>query len=167
MKSDRIPANREIKSHRVVLIGSNGSKLGEFLRDDAIAMAEAEGLDLVLVNDAEKPICKIMDLGKYLYEQKKKQKKNASNSFDVKEIKLNFTAEQNYVDLKTKQARNFLEKGDKVKVTVQFKGREGTHLELVKRKIFLIFKDLEDIAEMESPPKFGDRQICMTLAFKK
>lgn len=167
MKSNKLPINREIPATRVVLIGVDGAKLGEFLKEDAVRLAEKEDLDLVMVSEGDKPVCRIMDYGKFLYEQKKRAKQNTSHNIETKEIKLGFNTEQDYINIKTNQARKFLERGDKVKVTIQFVGREISHLDLIRKKCLSVYEALKDIADMEAPPKLNGRQINMILVARK
>jgi translation initiation factor IF-3 len=137
---------------------------------DAIARAEAEGLDLVEVSpNAEPPVCKIMDYGKYLYQKdkaahaaKKKQK-----IIQVKEIKFRPTTDVGDYQNKLRQMRGFLEEGDKVKVTLRFRGRELAHQELGMELLNRIRTDLEDLAQVEQFPKMEGRQAVMMLAPKK
>jgi translation initiation factor IF-3 len=167
LDSKKFVVNEEIKAKRVVVIDDNGDKLGEFLKEDAISLAYAKEMDLVVVSEDEKPICRVMDFGKFLYDQKKKAKKNTSHSIETKEIQFGFQTEQGYIDIKSAQARKFLERGDKVKLTIKFSGRESSHLNLIYKKCMNFFHSLEDVAEIESQPKVGDRQINMILALKK
>ncbi len=167
MKLNKLSINREIQASRVVVIGSDGAKLGEFLKEDAVKLAEKENLDLVMVSEGDKPICRIMDYGKFLYDQKKKAKQNSSHNIETKEIKLGYQTEEDHINIKTNQARKFLERGDKVKVTVQFVGREIAHLDLIRKKCLGVYDALKDIADMESPPKMSGRQMNMILVAKK
>lgn len=167
MKSNKLPINREIQASRMVVIDVDGTKLGEFLKEDAVRLAEKVDLDLVMVSEGDKPVCRIMDYGKFLYEQKKKAKQNSSHSIETKEIKLGYQTEQNYIDIKTAQARKFLERGDKVKVTIQFVGREIAHTDLIRKKCLGVYDALKDIADVESPPKMAGRQMNMILVAKK
>lgn len=158
--------NENIKAARVIVISNDGARLGEFLKADAIHLAEDRDLDLVLVSEGEKPVCRIMDFGKFLYEQKKKEKQNKSHKVDVKEIKFGFQTEEDYIRIKANQARKFLEDGDKVKVSIKFVGREAQHMKLIFQKCYEFYKGLEDIAEFESKPKAGDQTVHMILAKK-
>ena len=150
-----------------MVIGADGVKLGEFLKEDAVKLAEKENLDLVMVSEGDKPVCRIMDYGKHLYELKKRAKQNTSHTIETKEIKLGYQTDDNYVQIKTNQARKFLERGDKVKVTIQFVGREIAHLDLIRKKCMSVYDALKDIAEMESPPKMSGRQVNMVLVARK
>lgn len=168
MKSDKLAVNREIKSHRVILVDSEGNKKGEFLRNDAIRLAEDEGLDLVALGGTpERPVCRIMDYGKFIYSQKKKFKNNVSAQTKMKEIKIGFVSDDNYVSIKTKQAEKFLKSGNKVKVTVRFKGRESAHIGMIIEKCLGVYSTLEKIANMDSEPKRSGRQVCMVLSPRK
>jgi translation initiation factor IF-3 len=137
------------------------------MRDDAIQRAKEEGLDLVLVGGGNPPTCKIMDYGRHLYQQKKRAKKNSSHSIKTKEIKIGFQSDDNYVGIKTSQARNFLEKGNRVKVTIKFRGREGAHIDMMVDKCKNIYSDLSDVSEMEAAPTRSGRNVTMMLVPKK
>jgi len=165
--STRLLVNYKIEARRVTLIDSQGNRVGEFLRDDAIKRAQDEGLDLVLVGGGDMPTCKIMDYGRHLYQQKKRTKKNPSHSVKTKEIKIGFQSDNNYVDIKTAQAKKFLEKGNKVKVTIQFKGRQGAHIDMMINKCKEIYSNLSEVSEMESSPSRSGRHVTMLLVPRK
>jgi len=179
VKSDKLPANSDIRAHRIILIGSDGSRMGEFLRNDAIRMAEDDGLDLVAVGGTDdKPVCKIMDYGKFLYAQKKKFKRNITATTKTKEIKIGFVSDDNYVNIKTKQAEKFLREGNRVKVTIRFKGRESTHINMIIDKCLRVYDTpipghktegftLEKIATVDAQPKRSGRQVTMLLSPRK
>lgn len=168
MKPNKLPINREIRARRIILIDSDGIKKGEFLRDDAIRLAEEQELDLVVVGgNSEQPVCKIMDYGKYIYALNKKSKKNGSSGGKLKEIKLSFVSDDNYVDIKTRQAEKFLKAGNKVKVTVRFKGREGAHIGMIITKCRGVYESLKEVSNMDMPPKRAGRQVTMMLSPKK
>ncbi len=156
--------NGEIQANRVIVIGSTGSRLGEFLKFDAIKLAENEGLDLVQVDDSDRPTCRIMDHKKFLYEQKKKIKK--SHAIDTKEIRLGFQTGEDIINLRIDQARKFLSKGNKVKVSIKFVGRESSHMSLIKQRCIDFYQKLADVAELEMPPKVGGSFMSMLLAKK-
>ncbi len=167
MKSEGLPINEEIRAHRIVLIDQDGNLRGEFLRLDALTLAEQEGLDLVMVGEGQKPTCRLMDYGKYLYAQKKKAKNNTTPTIKNKEIKFNFQTDDAYVELKTRQARGFLEDGNRVKFSIKFLGRQGHHMALMISRFEKILQDLQDVAEVESPPKNMGDHILMILGPKK
>lgn len=167
MKSEGLPINEDIRAPRIVLIDQEGNLRGEFLRLDALKLAEEEGYDLVMVGDGPKPTCKLMDYGKYLYAQKKKSKNNTSPTIKNKEIKFNFQTDDSYVDIKTKQARGFLEDGNRVKFSIKFLGRQAHHMNLMLERCEKIYSDLQDVSEVESPPKNMGDHILMILGPKK
>jgi translation initiation factor IF-3 len=158
--------NKEIRANRVIVINPDGEKMGEFLTRDAINLASEQGLDLVQVSHDDRPTCKMMDYGKFLYDQKKKAKKSkaASASVKTKEIRLRPKTEENDVQTLVNRARKFLEKGYKVKVTVRYKGREGAHLDLVREQCLNVYERLKDVSKIDDQPKKLGRQFSMTLA---
>lgn len=167
MKSEGLPINEDIRANRIVLIDQEGNLKGEFLRLDALKLAEQEGLDLVMVGDGQKPTCRLMDYGKYLYAQKKKSKNNTTPTIKNKEIKFNFQTDDSYVEIKTKQARGFLEDGNRVKFSIKFLGRQAHHMNLMMDRCKKIFHDLEDVAEVEDPPRNMGDHIFMILGPKR
>lgn len=167
MKSEGLPINDDIRASRIILIDQEGNMRGEFFKPDALKLAEQEGLDLVMVGDGPKPTCKIMDYGKYIYAQKKKAKSNHSQVIKNKEIKFNFQTDESYVEIKTKQAKGFLEDGNRVKFSIKFLGRQAHHMHLMLDRCEKIFTDLQEIAELESPPRNMGDHILMILAPKK
>ncbi len=167
MRDDKkILINNKIRARRVTVISSEGSRLGEFLTADAISLAQEEGLDLVQVSDDERPICKIMDYGKHLYEQKKKARKSkaASAVVKTKEIRLRPKTDENDILTLVNKARRFLEKGNRVKVTVKFRGREAAHLDIVREQCLNVFERLKDISKIDDQPKRNGRQMSMLLS---
>lgn len=141
--------------------------LGVMSPAKGIELAENAGLDLVEVSpNASPPVCKIMDYGKYKYEQQKKANlaRKSQKTVDVKEIKVRPGIEQHDLDVKMRNARRFLESGDKVKVTMRFRGREMAHLDLAKQIIDKIKEDLADISKVELHAKMEGRQMVMILA---
>jgi len=162
--TNKSPVNYEIKSRRIVLIDADGTKRGEFLRDDAIKMAKESGLDLVVVNSGSVPICKIMDYGKFLYQQKKKGKKGASSK--LKEVKLTPVTDVHDFQVRVKRARAFLEKGHRVKVTMVFKGRHRYFKDQGAEKCREFHAELADIASVEGPLQSAGRFMFMTLVKK-
>ena len=165
MNTDDIRVNDEIRARRVTVVTADGVKLGEYLIGDALRMAEDEGLDLVEVSsDSEKSICKIMDFSKWAYQQKKRQKQNSSDTIQVKEIHLSAAIDEHDINVKVKKAREFLERGDKVKFFLKFKGRETAHIRLGFEKINSIYDKLKDVGTIESEPKMaGAAMLSMTL----
>lgn len=161
--------NEQIRAKEVMVIGPNGEQLGVKPIKDALTLASYAGFDLVLMNPGGKPpVCKIMDYNRYKYENKKKQKENLKKqreaNLEMKEFKLSVTIDVHDFNTKLKNARKYLEKGHKVKVSLRFKGREITHSNL-GRDVLMRFKDAcEDIATIETKPKIDGRIMSMILA---
>lgn len=167
-KEDR--RNGEITTSRVRVIGSDGSQVGIMLTRDAIAKAEEEGLELVEISpNAEPPVCKIMDYGKYLYQKDKAQHaaKRKQKQIQVKEIKFRPTTDEGDYQTKLRQLRGFLEEGDKVKITVRYRGRELAHQELGQQQMERVRNDLEDLGAVEQWPKMEGKQAIMVMGPKK
>ena len=159
-------ANERIKALDVQVIGSEGNNLGVLQLKQAIQMAKDEGLDLIEISpNANPPVCKIMDMGKYKYDLQKKanQAKKKQKVVSLKEIKLRPGTEIHDYNFKIKNAKKFITKGDKVKFTVKFKGREMQHVELGKDLMNRIIEETKDIAKVESQPKFEGRQMVMII----
>jgi len=152
------------------VIAADGTQIGIMLTRDAIARAEAEGLDLVEVSpNAEPPVCKIMDYGKFVYQRDKAQQaaRKKQRQIQVKEIKFRPTTEEADYQTKLRALMRFLEEGDKIKVTLRYKGRELAHQELGFQLIDRIKSDLEGLAQIEQAPKLEGRQAVMVMAPKK
>ena len=159
-------ANERIKALDVQVIGSEGNNLGVMQLKQAIQMAKDEGLDLIEISpNANPPVCKIMDMGKYKYDLQKKanQAKKKQKIVSLKEIKLRPGTEIHDYNFKIKNAKKFITKGDKVKFTVKFKGREMQHVELGKDLMKRIIEDTKDIGKVETHPKFEGRQMIMII----
>ena len=159
-------ANERIKALDVQVIGSEGNNLGVMQLKQAIQMAKDEGLDLIEISpNANPPVCKIMDMGKYKYDLQKKanQAKKKQKIVSLKEIKLRPGTEIHDYNFKIKNAKKFISKGDKVKFTVKFKGREMQHIELGKDLMRRIIDDTKDIGKVETHPKFEGRQMIMII----
>jgi translation initiation factor IF-3 len=162
--------NGDIRVPKVLVIDEKGNKLGPMNTRDAILMAKTRGLDLVEVAaNARPPVCKIADFGKMMYERKKKDNKSKKNSttIKVKEVKLSPSTGDHDFDVKRKQAEKFLQKGDKVKVIVRFRGREMAHKDQGEIMCNRLFEAVQELAEMELKPKMEGRQMTMILAPKK
>ena len=158
--------NQRITSQDVQVIASDGDNLGILNLQDAINRAKEEGLDLIeIAPNAKPPVCKIMDMGKYKYDLQKKanQAKKKQKIVSLKEIKLRPGTETHDYNFKIKNAKKFITKGDKVKFTVKFKGREMQHTELGKDLMNKIIEETKDIAKVESKPKFEGRQMVMII----
>ncbi len=159
-------ANERIKALDVQVIGSEGNNLGVMQLKQAIQIAKDEGLDLIEISpNANPPVCKIMDMGKYKYDLQKKanQAKKKQKIVSLKEIKLRPGTEIHDYNFKIKNAKKFISKGDKVKFTVKFKGREMQHIELGKDLMKRIIEDTKDIGKVETHPKFEGRQMIMII----
>jgi len=162
--------NEQIRDKEVRLIATDGSQLGVMSAKDAQRMAREQNLDLVkIAPKANPPVCKIIDYGKFRYEQAKKEKeaRKKQTTMSVKEVRLSPNIEQHDINTKMKHAQKFIKNGDKVKVAVRFRGREMAHT-AIGREILLDFaKGLEDIAEIEKPPKMEGRSMVLFLTQKK
>ena len=164
---DRGPrSNNRIYSPEVQVISSSGENLGVLNTNEAILIAKEEGLDLIEISpNANPPVCKIMDMGKYKYDLQKKanQAKKKQKTVSLKEIKLRPGTEAHDYNFKIKNAKKFIIKGDKVKFTVKFKGREMQHTDLGKDLMDKIIDETKDVAKIESKPKFEGRQMVMII----
>ena len=164
---DRGPrSNNRISSPDVQVIASDGQNLGVLNTNEAISMAKNQGLDLIeIAPNANPPVCKIMDMGKYKYDLQKKanQAKKKQKTVSLKEIKLRPGTETHDYNFKIKNAKKFISKGNKVKFTVKFKGREMQHTELGKELMDKIIEETKDLAKVESKPKFEGRQMVMII----
>ena len=159
-------ANERIRALDVQVISSSGSNLGTLPLKKAIEVAKEEGLDLIEISpNANPPVCKIMDIGKYKYDLQKKANnaKKKQKIVSLKELKLRPGTEIHDYNFKLKNAKKFLSKGDKVKFTVRFKGREMQHVQLGKDLMNRIIEDTKDIGKVETHPKFEGRQMIMII----
>ena len=159
--------NEEIFSRTILLIGGDGHKFGEIGIDEARAIAEEQGFDLVEVSpDVSPPVVKLMDYGKFKYEQQKKaaEARKKQKVIEIKEIKMRPTIDDHDYETKMKAMKRFFGEGDKVKVTLRFRGREMAHQHLGMELLNRIQKDTETIAKMEQYPKMEGRQMMMVLA---
>lgn len=148
---------------------ADGEQLGIMSLRDALELAEQRHLDLVeIAPKAKPPVCRIMDYGKYVYEQQKREKeaKKRQRVIDVKEVKLRIRIEEHDFDVKTKNAIRFLQGGDKVKVTIMFRGRELTHPELGEDLLNKMAEKLQEFAVVERKPKLEGRNMIMIVAPK-
>ncbi|MBO4296591.1 MAG: translation initiation factor IF-3 [Desulfovibrio sp.] len=170
MPDDGVRRNDMIRAREVRVIGAEGEQLGILQRSEAIAMAQEVGCDLVEVSsNSEPPVCRIMDYGKFKYEQQKKKQdaKKRQAVVQVKEIKVRPKTDEHDYETKVKHIRRFLEDGDRCKVTVFFRGREIVHkdrgLDILER----IVKDLEEVAKVDQEPRAEGRTLQMLLVPKK
>ncbi len=162
--------NEQIKDKEVRLIGEEGEQLGVVAIDEAMKLAEEAGLDLVkIAPTAKPPVCKIVDYGKFKYEQTRKDKeaKKKQKVIDIKEVRLSPNIDTNDLNTKVNAARKFLTKGDKVKVTLRFRGREMAHMHSSKHILDDFAQSLMDIAVVEKAPKVEGRSMTMFLTEKK
>ena len=166
----RVRRNDEIDAREVRVIDSNGDQAGVMPLGDAIDLAAEEGLDLVEVSpNAEPPVCRIMDFGKYLFEQNKKaqQSRRKQKQVHVKEIKFRPGTDEGDYQVKLRKLVQFLENGDKTKVTLRFRGREMAHQELGANLLKRVRDDLEEYGSVEQMPQMEGRQMIMVIAPKK
>ncbi len=162
--------NNRIRVTRVLVIDERGTRLGEFLTEDAIELAKDRGLDLIEVApNARPPVCRLGDFGKMKYEKKKKdaEAKKKQATVTLKEVKLRPKTDTHDFEVKVKHARRFLEAGDKVKCTVRFRGREMAHREIGNQRCMELFEAVEDLAVVEQRPSMEGRQMFMILGPKK
>lgn len=162
--------NEQIRDREVRLIGVNGEQLGIMSAREAMKLAEEAELDLVkIAPTAKPPVCKIIDYGKYRYElaRKEKEAKKKQKIVEVKEIRMSPNIESNDLNTKMNAAKKFLEKGNKVKVTLRFRGREMAHMQSSKHILDDFAESLADVAVVEKAPKVEGRSISMVLSEKK
>ena len=166
----RVRRNEEIDASQVRLISSSGDQRGVMSLSAALQVARDEGLDLVEVSpNADPPVCRIMDFGKYLFEQNKKAQsaKRKQKQVHIKEIKFRPGTEEGDYKIKLRKLKEFLEHGDKTKVTLRFRGREMAHRELGAQLLERVRNDLEELGVVEQMPQMEGRQMIMVLAPKK
>ncbi|MEC8545734.1 MAG: translation initiation factor IF-3 [Pseudomonadota bacterium] len=159
--------NGMITVSKVLVIGADGEKLGVVDTDSALAMAEEEGLDLVEVSpNVSPPVCKILDYGKLKYQEQKKasEARKRQKTVDVKEIKMRPNIDKHDYDVKMRSVTKFIGEGDKVKVTMRFRGREMAHQELGIQVLTRVREEVDEIAKVEASPKLEGRQMMMVLA---
>ena len=168
-RAPRTRVNRQIRISPVRVIADNGDQLGVLTIDEAIAAAQERGLDLVEVAPlARPPVVKIMDYGKFKFEQAKmaRQAKKKQHVIHLKEVKYRPGIEEHDFMTKTRHAREFLQEGNKVKVTLMFRGRQIAHPELGRQVVNRVAEELADVAKIESDPKFEGKFMTMILAPK-
>ncbi len=161
------PANEDITSSEVQLIDETGENRGTVSTSEAMEMARDAGLDLVAISpNAKPPVCKILDLGKYKYQAQKKaaEARKRQKIIDVKEIKLRPNIDVHDYDVKMRSVKKFLEEGDKVKITMRFRGREMAHQELGLNLLLKVRDEMEPISKVESTPRSEGRQMVMVLS---
>ena len=159
--------NRDIRADKIRVIDPNGEQLGVISKNEALRKADEFGLDLIeIAPKAQPPVCKIMDYGKYVYEQQKKEKmqrKNASKQ-QLKEVRFKPRTETHDYNFKMKHAREFIKEGNKVKATVMFRGREMVHKEIGAEILERFVNDMSDIAKMDNTMKFEGRNLSVILS---
>ena len=162
--------NEQIRDREVRLIGEEGEQLGVMSSREAQKLADEAGLDLVkIAPTAKPPVCKIVDYGKYRYEQARKEKeaRKKQKTIEIKEIRLSPNIDTNDLNTKINEAKKFLTKGDKVKVTLRFRGREMAHMNASKHILDDFAEALTEIAVVEKPAKVEGRSMTMVLAEKR
>ena len=167
---DDLRINEEIRAREVRVTAEDGGQLGIMAVTEAVALAYEKHLDLVeIAPTAKPPVCRIMDYGKYRYEQQKRDKeaRKRQKTFDVKEVKLRPGIEQHDFEVKSKNAIRFLQDGDKVKVTIMFRGRELSHPELGEVLLTKMAQNLQDICVVERAPKLEGKNMIMILNAKQ
>lgn len=170
-KQNDVLINEQIKFDEVMVIGPNGEKLGIKKRDDALTLANYAGLDLVLMSSNGVPVCKVIDYNKFKYEKGKREKeakkKQREQNLELKEYRLSVTIDTHDFETKLKNAKSYVEKGHKVKVSVRFKGRQIAHSDL-GRDVILKFADaLSEVGVIEQAPKLEGRSMSLVVAPKK
>ena len=158
--------NERIRSDEIRLIGADGENVGVVTPARGMQLAEEAGLDLVEISpNANPPVCKVMDFGKYKYEQQKRESEARKNQkiIEIKEIKFRPNTDTHDYDVKMRNVFKFLENGDKVKVTLRFRGREMAHIDLGRRLLERVAADIEDFGKVESMPKMEGRQMVMMI----
>ena len=162
--------NEQIRDKEVRLIGSDGEQLGIMSAKEAMFKAQEAGLDLVkIAPQAKPPVCKIIDYGKYRYElaRKEKEAKKKQKTIDVKEVRLSPNIDTNDLNTKMNNARKFISKGNKVKVTLRFRGREMAHMQQSKHILDDFAEKMKDVAVIEKPAKLEGRSLSMVLTEKR
>lgn len=162
--------NERIRFPKIRVVDSDGTQLGIITPREAIQIAEERELDLVLVSDkADPPVCRIMDYGKYKFEQEKRAReaKKKQHAAEVKEVKMRYKIEEHDYRVRINQAERFLKSGDKVKATITFRGREIQHVDLAQNLLERMATDLGEVAEIQQAPKKEGRNMMMLLSPKK
>ena len=162
--------NERIRFPEIRVIDSDGSQLGIITPEDALNVAQERELDLVLVSETAKPpVCRIMDYGKYKFEQEKKAReaKKKQHTADVKEVKMRYKISEHDYQVRVNQAKRFLKSGDKVKATITFRGREIQHSNLAQDLLSRMATDLKELAEIQQAPKREGRNMMMLMSPKK
>ncbi len=165
-RGDELRTNRRIRVPEVRLIDEEGNQLGVLPTHEAMRKAEDAGLDLVEISPmARPPVCKIMDYGKYKYEQAKKkhEQKKKQVVVQIKEIKMRPATDEHDFQTKLRHIKGFLDDGDKVKITIRFRGREMAHVDIGYERMKRVIEEVKGLGEAESPPKMEGKQMFMML----
>jgi len=168
-KDDGPRVNGAINARQIRVVDADGEMRGVMTVHEGMTLAEEAGLDLVEISpNAEPPVCKILDYGKYKYEIQKKtaEARKKQRVIEIKEIKLRPMIDDHDFNIKMKNAKTFLEEGDKVKVTLRFRGREVAHQEVAQALLKRVRAELDAVGKVESDPSFEGRQIVMVLSSK-
>ena len=171
-KNNNLLINEQIKASHVLVIGPNGEQVGVKSLKDALTLASYANLDLVLMNgNSNPPVCKVMDYNKYRYEKNKKEKEalklQKANASETKEFRLSSVIDVGDFETKVKQVTKYLQKGDKIKVTIRFKGRQMAHTELGQDVMNRFAERLQDLADVSEKPNLDGRTMTMLLTPKK
>ena len=166
---DELRVNGQIRAHSIRVVGPEGEMLGVMSVRDGLRAADEAGFDLVEISpQSDPPVCKIIDYGKYKYEQQKRRNEARKNQkvIDIKELKFRPNIDENDYMVKMRNARRFIEEGDKVKVSLRFRGREMMHQEQGVKLVARPQQDLDDIAKVEQAPKLEGQMMIMVLSAK-
>ena len=171
-KNNNLLINEQIRASHVLVIGPNGEQVGVKSLKDALTLASYAGLDLVLMNgNSNPPVCKVMDYNKYRYEKNKKEKealkRQKANYSETKEFRLSSVIDVGDFETKLRQVTKYLQKGDKIKITIRFKGRQMAHTELGQEVMERFAERLKDIADVAEKPNLDGRTMTMLLTPKK
>jgi len=171
-KNNNLLINEQIRASHVLVIGPNGEQVGVKSLKDALTLASYANLDLVLMNgNSNPPVCKVMDYNKYRYEKNKKEKealkRQKANASETKEFRLSSVIDVGDFETKVKQVTKYLQKGDKIKVTIRFKGRQMAHTELGQDVMNRFADRLKDISDVSEKPNLDGRTMTMLLTPKK
>lgn len=169
-RSDLPNINERIRFPKIRVIDTDGKQLGIMVPRDAQRLADEKELDLVLISDkADPPVCKIMDYGKYKFDQEKKAReaKKKQHTAEIKEVKFRYNIGEHDYNVRLRSAQQFVADGDKVKATVMFKGREIQHTDLAENLLMRLAKDLDAVAEIQQPPKKEGRNMTLILSPRK
>ena len=171
-KEKDLPINGQIRADYLMVIGPRGEQMGVKSKQDALTLAEYAGFDLVMINPTSNPpVCKILDYNKYKYEKRKKTKdalkKQRETSSEIKEFRLSVNIDKHDFDTRVTNVTKNLEKGNRIKISIRFKGREMAHTDLGMNVMNRFAEALSDIAEVESKPKLEGRTMIMMIVPKK